>query len=342
MGSGRKDDDNGPNGGAGSSGRMPQEAQPLQRRQHSGFQRQRLEQEVINDFSRVLLKKFSSINAQDFKLAEYDFSLKFLKSFGLVEGLVAATFAFYGLNRFPRHFARYMTHQRQKPSSQRQGYVLDKTQKQHEQHPQSPFQTQDSKELGKQVSRKRNRFLFTTLELTFDLGMSIGVGGCVAIMATDRKGAMKTVTDVPLQPGRSLLSDRCCPSLLEEYKRQWRIGTKSPHTVDMEGSDKATDITKVSRKHILRRPDHDTLHFLKTLTENCRHRQVMERQLREEHALSELSPVAIPDSGVMPLTEDPLLVMLVEEEEDLGEFEALYSQSWSPRQIESWTSDQSQ
>ena len=302
---------------------------------HSRLQRRLLEQQMIQDFDRVLVKQMSTIRAPDMGEAEKEFAFKFFRSVGVVEGVTAAVLAFYGLNRFPRHFARYMTRKQQQ---QQQSYVLDKTSSPTKPAA-SPFQPPDKKELGKQVSRKRNKFLFTALELAFDLGMSFGVGICVSLLTTDKVEAMKTATDVPLQPGRSLLSDQCCPSLVEEYKRQWRIRPKDESTSGVT-PDTATDNTNIiSRKLILQRPEHETLHFILTLTQNCQHRHVMEHQLREDQMLPDSAPVPIPDTGVVPQTEDPLLAMMLQEGEvvDGGSYDP---QSWSHEQVKDWVNDQ--
>lgn len=336
---------------------------PAQRtQQQHQHQRRRLEHVIIQDFDRVLVKQISSIGAKDFMAgdAEKEFVVKFLRSVGVAEGLAAAAFAFYGLNRFPRHFARYMTRrkQQQQPQSQqqKQNYVLDKTTTPTPTTKQSasPFQNADAnkKVLEQQVVRKRTKFLFTAMELTFDVGMSIGVGICAASMTTDRVEAMKTATDVPLQPGRSFLSEQCCPSLLEEYQRQWKIKpTKEEKKENKKGRSATTDIDNPQwqRRDILQGPEHETLRFLKILTQNCRHRQVMEEQLRddqmlpldpEESAVNAPIAIAIPASGVIPQTEDPLLEMMTEEE-GLGIDYILGSgSSWSHEQAHSWVDDQ--
>ena len=294
-------------------------------------QRQRSKQAVelgmIQDFDRVLVTQISNIRAQDVGESEKDFALKFLRSVGIIEGVAAASMAFYGLNRFPRHFARYMTRKQQQKS-----YVLDKANPTTTKQGNSPFESPDTKEIKKQLSRKRNNFLFTSLELAFDLGMSFGVGVCVTSLTTDKVEAMKIATMVPMQPGRSLLSDQCCPSLVDEYKRQWKHGSKS------DRSGMTSNKEAISCRDVLQRPEHATLQFILTLTQNCRHRQVMEQQIRENELIPSSAPVAIPNTGVIPQTEDPLLAMMIEEGEEVGRRHDL--QSWSHDQLKDWVNDQ--
>ena len=95
-------------------------------RQHTHSARQQrhnMELDMIQDFDRVLVSRLSSIRAIDMGESEKSLALKLLRSLGILEGLAAATFAFYGLNRFPRHFARHI----QKKERRSQSYVLDKS-----------------------------------------------------------------------------------------------------------------------------------------------------------------------------------------------------------------------
>ena len=313
-------------GGSNNRDAVDNGASTSKSRQRSS--KQAVELGMIQDFDRVLVAQISKIRAQDMREPEKDFALKFLRNVGIIEGVVAASFAFYGLNRFPRHFARYMTRKQQQ-----KGYVLDKANPTPTKKSTSPFQSPDTKEIKKEVSRKRNMFLFTSLELVFDLGMSFGVGVCVASLTTDKVEAMKTATNVPLQPGRSLLSDHCCPSLIDEYKRQWQQGSKETDTSGI-----ASDTQEISCRDILQRPEHATLQFILTMTRNCRHRQVMEQQIRENELISSSTPIAIPDTGVIPQTEDPLLAMMIEGGETVGSVRDL--QSWSHEQLKDWVNDQ--
>lgn len=303
------------------------------RQHHLSKQQQRkiMELDIIQGFDRVLVTQLSSIRAQDMGEPEKDFALKFFRSLGVIEGLAAGALAFYGLNRFPRHYARYVTRKRQRS----QGYMLDKANLTPKK-PTSPFQSPDEQEIKKEVSRKRNKFLFSSLELFFDLGMSFGVGMSVAFLTADKGKAMKTATDVPLQPGRSLLSDQCCPSLLAEYKRQWKKESKDNHTNGISGLTTVHQ-TEISRSDLLRRPEHPTLQFILKMTENCRHRQVMEQDIRSKELLSTSTPIAIPSIGVIPQTEDPLLELLLEEGDETNNLHA-----WSPDRVEDLTSEKTE
>ena len=298
--------------------------------------RRRQEQQLSEAFSAVVQQKISSLNRWKVLQQEQDAVWKFLKSVGVMEGTTAAILAFVGLNRVPRYWARRVHTrsllQKQQQQQQQQGYVLEKTKTANQQQQQptnSPFTTPTAQQLEQQVTRSRHRFLFTTLELLFDSAMSIGVGISTAIIVTDQKEAIKSLTDIPLQPGTSLLSNQTCSSLIDEYRKQWKLESRrqKSHT---DNSNNKNNINHhhqpFDRREILQDPHDRVLQVLLQITQNCQHRQVMEQRVQEEHGLltsnttnnnKHVGRIPIPEQGVMPETEDPLLrLMLLEEGKD--------------------------
>jgi hypothetical protein len=98
------------------------------------------------------------------------------------------------------------------------------------------------------------------------------------------------------------------------------------------------DSQSFARRESLLNPHHDMLQFMLKLAQNCQHRKVMEDQIRSEHGVTSTSvAVSIPESGVIPQTEDPLLAMMMREQRInlLGEGTALHHHD-----IASWVKDQ--
>lgn len=251
-----------------------------------------MEPKMVKAFEGVLRSDLGSLDRWEVVREERAFVWKLLRSAGAMEGVVAVAFTFFGLNRLPRYLARRATRKQQQQSNP---YVLNKPGKV---QAKSPFQSPNQKVIETQVRGSRRRFLFGAMELSFDIGMSVGVGCGVGFLASDEKEAEQVFVSVPLQPGHSLISDKVCHNLLEEYQRQW---------------DKGAD-----NREILREPHHHALQIIKGLAQNCRHRHVMENQLREDGGLLAMTPLPIPESGVIPLSEDPLLIMMQgSREEDL-------------------------
>jgi len=335
--------------------------QDAQFQQHV-LKRRRLESRIIQEFEHVLGRKLATLDRWDIVKQEQGFVRKFLGSVGAMEGATAAVVAFFCLNRVPRYWARHVARKQHKQQSPSSSYVLEHSIQ--KTPAASPFRKPSQQQLEKQVARSRHRFLFTTFEFLFDAGMSLGVGIGVSFLMADQAEAQKSVTDIPLQPGQSFLSDCCCHDLVEEYKRQWNyfhqqqkqqqpaddddIRTKGPPQSQQNDQNNGNGVVRRKssllddRRGSLLHPQMQTLQTLVILTGNCRHRQVMEEQLREEQGLPSSAPVAIPDTGVIPLSEDPLVTMMLqleEEEEEHGSHD-FHSGLWTQQHVATLVRDQ--
>jgi hypothetical protein len=168
------------------------------------------ESEMAGEFGTILAEEVGKLDRLTILKEEQEFARKFFQSAGFLEGTTAAVVAFVCLNRVPRYWARHVARREQQ---QQQPYVLEKQKTSVlQQKQQSPFQTPDQAQLEKQVFRSRIRFLFSAFELAFDISMSLGVGIGVSFLASDQKEVVKSITEIPLQPGRSLLAGRAQPS----------------------------------------------------------------------------------------------------------------------------------
>jgi hypothetical protein len=167
------------------------------------------------------------------------------------------------------------------------------------------------------------------------LGMGLGV----AYVWTDETRLRQTIAQVPLQPGRSPMSDTFCTPLLQEYERQWLMN----HNHHQEDDDQQLLLRRV----ILSEPSsiHPTMKTILAFASNCRHRQVMEQQLRDQRGIllndnNDDAPMEIPETGVIPQSEDPLMMMMLERqyEHPLDDDD---TRSWnSINHVQSWVRDQ--
>lgn len=250
---------------------------------------------------------------------EPDLGWKLLSSTGVVEGSLAVAFTFFGLNRMPRIVARRAARKLQQQQQQQPPY--------HPQQPNykpnmpNPFHAASPKEQEHLRQRSARRWLYAATELTFDIGMSLAMGAMVAYVWTDEPKLRQTIAQVPLQPGRSPLSDAMCTPLLHEYQRQWLH--PDPH-----------------RRQVLESPPfHPGMKTTLDFAANCRHRQVMEQQLRDPtDSNHHHAPMEIPATGVIPQSEDPLLMMMLERQHEQDEDVPL----WNSNDVQSWVSDQNE
>ncbi|CAB9520756.1 expressed unknown protein [Seminavis robusta] len=271
-------------------------------------QRLGLEAKMIREFDQVVFSNtLLQLDVWQVLDQERDFAWSVFQSAGIVEGTLAFGLTFFGLNRLPRMVAR-------RAARKQSSYQLDKFPKA---PTQSPFQQPQHQWNKQQVIQSRRRFLFSAMELTFDLGMSLGMGAGVAFIRSNHKQAEQALLQVPMQPGRSLISDHLCDNLLQEYQRQWLLLNEEADSMDDDHNAAAPP----SRRDILREPTHRNLKFYTQLAANCRHRIVMEEQIRGHQPTradgeDQQSPVEIPDTGVIPMSEDPLVAWMLELEFD--------------------------
>lgn len=138
-------------------------------------------------------------------------------------------------------------------------------------------------------------------QMIFELGMGFSVGSYVNHLTSDMSRAEQITVKIPLKAGKSPLSDKLCPHLLEEYRRQWNQGS--------------------TKQDVLRSPTHHDLQVTLRLVRHCRYRQLM--QQREKRSSSGSS---IPEAIVVRSNgQDPLVEMMNPTNEQTNRSESGYS-----------------
>jgi len=107
------------------------------------------------------------------------------------------------------------------------------------------------------------------LRLAFDLNVSAFVGIQVCIYNVDHLLVATSVASIPLVPGRSVIADEFCASIVHEL-----------HSCNKEEVDTTT------------------MFMIQSFVRNCELRGAYERKLRKEHGLPDQAPVSIPLPGV--------------------------------------------
>jgi hypothetical protein len=208
---------------------------------------------------------------------------------GLKEGVAAGVVTFLILRRGPIYIGRYImkrnpmnntttTTTTTNPGSSG-GYQLS--------NPNAATKNPFQQAANPQFPRSRNRF-FRAIWFTFDATLSLMMAANVSVQYTDASKMRQKISELPLVPGKSLVSDALCEELSAElqkviaeqnpsYKRLLReskqgLEAKSPLAFYMQG--------------------------ITSFCENCQRRAYREQELRQEQGLSSLEQVEIPAPGV--------------------------------------------
>ncbi|KAL3772258.1 hypothetical protein ACHAWU_005309 [Discostella pseudostelligera] len=282
-----------------------------------------VEIEIFNRFSRIAKEKFSSLaissSAQNngandhnlkrldelYKRPEFDAELRVLEemnNLGLRGGIMCGLACFAVLRMGPGMISR-MALQRsrgggtsggyspfQKSSyngGSAGGYKFDPT-------PPTAFSASTS---GAEFKSRKPGLFFRIVRLTVDAFVSLSVGAYASVYFTDTEKMMKQFSDIPLLPGRSILSEELCDEFTNEFRkfdrRVW--DEKNRHVGDVGVGGGPVDFRST----------------IQTFVTNCRRRHLYEEELRKEGGqggggmMSDYSgdypndePVIIPPPGV--------------------------------------------
>jgi hypothetical protein len=206
---------------------------------------------------------------------------------GLKEGVAAGVVTFLILRKGPIFIGRYLmkrnpmnatTTTTATPGSSG-GYQLS--------NPTAVAKNPFQQAANPQFPRSRNRF-FRAIWFTFDATLSLMMAANVSMQYTDTSMMRQKISEIPLVPGKSMISDALCKELSAElqkviaekdpsYKRLLReskqgLENKSPFAFYMQG--------------------------ITSFCENCERRAYREQELRQEQGLSSMEQVEIPAPGV--------------------------------------------
>jgi hypothetical protein len=188
----------------------------------------------------------------------------------------------------------------------------------------NPFQRLQNPESS---SPRSKSFVLRSIWFAFDGVLSLMVAASVSMTYTDADKLRNELLEIPLVPGRSLVSDALCDDITAElqkvqqedlpvYLRLKAALKEHQHTAAVSAS-MSTPQTPASLY----------LESIERFSENCQRRRAMEKRIRQEQGLDKRDPVEIPISGVP--RDGPRLVTLTDGQqmevnnEDNVEFEAL-------------------
>lgn len=154
------------------------------------------------------------------------------------------------------------------------------------------------------------RPLYMGMILDTSIGVIVGGTGLFAgALRMEMNEQHNGLASIPLQPGRSTISNHFCDPLIQEYQRQWFLATggqqKPPFQTlgDYLYGWSNTAITPWERQDILDQPTNKNLRAYLEFVQNCRKRQELEKKLRQARGMARDEVVDIPPPGVV-LQED--------------------------------------
>ncbi len=289
-----------------------------------------VEIEIFNRFSRIAKEKFSSLAISSnrssgnnngttnghnlkrldelYKRPEFDAErsvLEEMNNLGLRGGIFCGMACFAVLRMGPGVISRtllqrsrsgnvggYSPFQQKSPfhsGSNSGGYKFDAT-------PPTAFSSTTSTTSGAEAEfSKKPGLFFRILRLTLDAFVSLSVGAYASVYFTDTDQMMKRFADVPLLPGRSLLSEELCDEFTKEFRKFDRHVWDEKNNWHVDEGGGSVDFRRT----------------IQTFVSNCRRRHLYEEELRKQGGqgggvMSDYSgdtiqtdePVIIPPPGV--------------------------------------------
>jgi len=122
-----------------------------------------------------------------------------------------------------------------------------------------------------QRKEMQNELMYQALSIPKDLLLSLAIGVSATAFLMDWTQIHQDLERVPGLPGRSLLSDNMCPSMIELYK------TTPPQVWEHQGD--------------------ETLQSIRSIVRNCQRRAKLETAERQRLGLADDHPVPIPFPG---------------------------------------------
>ena len=236
-----------------------------------------------------------------------------LQGMGIKEGMVATVVAFVTLRRGPIYMARWLQRRKNAARQQQQGYQSSSSSTSAPPLPPGSggYQLSDPNKVSTnpfarsqnpEFPRSKNPVI-RTIWFVFDSVLSLMLGASISMAYTDTNKIRDQLIDLPLVPGRSLVSDALCEEIVQElqkiqreqnpaYKRLMKNKNQSSTTGEMgNGEDTTASLT----------PGAFYLQGIIGFSENCQRRRFVESQVRQEQGLHSTAPVEIPEPGVSPV-----------------------------------------
>jgi hypothetical protein len=132
----------------------------------------------------------------------------------------------------------------------------------------------------KRITEREKALQSMKLLTDFFVSISVGVSGTLFLLGAKKKHMRADYEEAPLAPGRSVVADQMCPSLLEMYHNNGAV-----RGVLKENGNGKDNI------------DVNIASFAK-FVENCQKRADYEERIRREKGISKFEPVLVPYTGL--------------------------------------------
>jgi hypothetical protein len=261
-------------------------------RRSSSVDRQKMEAKLVNRFMTLFSEKMDEMQEREAKSKRNVFRLEpaekalltQVNNFGLYEGMAAGVLTLISLRRLRR-----IVHVR------RHGPSTNVT----------PFSSQASpfNPVVTTPPPPRSRFSFGSIfGWLLDSTASFCVAATVSWMYTDTSKIQSKLTEIPLTPGRSVVSEEFCPLVLRELRQL--IAQSDSH----DDSELDSTFHHVDMRDIINHPHSPYLRSMITFGVNCQRRITRQEELslaQDDYATMRRSPPPIPAPGLPPLHDVP-------------------------------------
>jgi hypothetical protein len=265
-------------------------------RRSSSVDRQKMETKLVNRFMTLFSEKMDEMQEREAKSKRNVFRLEpaekalltQVNNFGLYEGMAAGVLTLISLRRLRRivHVRRHGPPANISPFSNQAS-------------PFNPLVTPPP---------PRSRFSFGSIfGWLLDSTASFCVAATVSWMYTDTSKIQQKLTEIPLTPGRSVVSEEFCPLVLRELRQL--IAQSDNHDNDHNyDSDSDPTFNHVDMRDIINHPHSPYLRSMITFGVNCQRRVNRQDELslaQDDYATTHRSPPPIPAPGLPPLEDVP-------------------------------------
>lgn len=199
---------------------------------------------------------------------------------GLREGILAGLASFVILRRGPKYIGRWV--QRRNNTASKQGYQLSDPNKLNTTN--NPFE----KAARPQDFPRPRGFISRSIWFVFDTVLSVMVGANVSMVYTDKSAIRQQIAELPLVPGKSLVSDALCDEMIRELRSVTREKNPAYERLSKMNRDPTSEGTAASF----------FLEGIVQFCQNCERRRYLEKTIREQSGLQATETVTIPSPGV--------------------------------------------
>ncbi len=250
--------------------------------EHQLFQRfQNVATSKLERLSRTTEQQQESLASKKLEFGEEEQKIvSRLASMGLREGILAGLASFVILRRGPKYIGRWVQ-RRNNNTAARQGYQLSDPKTL---NTNNPFE----KAARPQDFPRPRGFVSRSIWFVFDTVLSLMVGANVSMVYTDKSAIRQQIAELPLVPGKSLVSDALCDEMVRELRSVAQEKNPAYERLSKMNSDPSAEGTAASF----------FLEGIVQFCQNCERRKYLENTIREQSGLQATETVTIPSPGV--------------------------------------------